>query len=103
MKTVDAASPIAYGYSDSLAMYCANGPIFNLTNIFGGGGGRRRGGERATGRGTDDDPDTVQGRPPAEIPESPKAEIWEAMPLTNEQRRNEVGVIPPAERPRVVL
>src|SRR6185436_7130451 len=26
MKTVDATSPIAYGYSDSLAMYCANGP-----------------------------------------------------------------------------
>jgi hypothetical protein len=105
MKTVDAASPIAYGYSDSLAMYCANGPIFNLTNILGGGGGggRRRVAERATGRGTADDPDTVQGRPPAEIPESPKAETWEAMPLTDEQRRNEVGVIPPAERPRVVL
>jgi len=103
MKTVDAASPIAYGYGDSLAMYCANGPIFNLSNIAGGSGSRRRSDQRTTGRGTADDPDTVQGRPPAEIPEPPKAEVWEAVPLSDEQRRNEVAVIPPAERPRVVL
>ena len=104
IKTVDAASPIAYGYADSLAMYCANGPIFNLSNVASGGGARRRSDQRVTGRGTPDDPDTVQGRPPAEIPESPKAEVWEALPLTDEQRRNFSGsVIPPAERPRVVL
>lgn len=104
MKTVDATSPIAYGYSDSLAMYCANGPIFNLSNMArGGGGGRRRSSERFTGRGTPDDPDTVQGRPPSEVPESPKAETWEALPLTEEQRRNDGAVIPPGDRPRVVL
>jgi hypothetical protein len=104
MKTVDASSPIAYGYDDSLAMYCANGPIFNLSNIAGGSGGRRPTDQRLTGRGTPDDPDTVQGRPPAEIPEAPKAEVWEALPLTDEQRHNNgVLVIPPAERPRVVL
>jgi hypothetical protein len=103
MKTVDVTSPIAYGYSDSLAMYCANGPIFNLSNMADGSGGRRRSTQRVTGRGTPDDPDVVQGRPPSEIPESPKSEVWEAMPLSDEQRRNEVAVIPPAERPRVVL
>ena len=104
MKTVDSTSPIAYGYADSLAMYCSNGPIFNLSSVAGGGGGRRRADQRVTGRGTPDDPDTVQGRPPAEIPELPKAETWEALPLTDEQRRNNGGsVIPPAERPRVVL
>jgi hypothetical protein len=103
MKTVDAASPLAYGYSDSLAMYCSNGPIFNLSNLASGSGGRRLATQRATGRGTQDDPDVVQGRPPSEIPESPKAEVWEAMPLSDEQRRNEVAVIPPSERPRVVL
>ncbi|MDQ1707978.1 MAG: hypothetical protein QOJ88_1189 [Pyrinomonadaceae bacterium] len=103
-KTVDAGSPIAYGYAESLAMYCANGPIFNISNIAGGGGGRRRSDARFTGRGTPDDPDTVQGRPPAEVPESPKAEVWEALPLTAEQVRNNTGaVIPPGERPRVVL
>ena len=35
LKTVDAASPIAYGYADSLAMYCSNGPIFSLSNLAG--------------------------------------------------------------------
>jgi hypothetical protein len=102
MKTVDAASPIAYGYGDSLSMYSSNGPIFNLSNIVGGSRSSSRA-QRVTGRGTPDDPDTVQGRPPAEIPEPPKAELWEALPLTDEQRRNNVGLIPPDQRPRVVL
>src|SRR5213075_1995940 len=86
MKTVDAASPIAYGYGDSLAMYCMNGPIFNLSNTVGGRGGRPRADTRATGRGTPDDPDVVQGRVPMEAPELPKNEVWEATPLTDEQR-----------------
>jgi hypothetical protein len=103
LKTVDAASPIAYGYDESLAMYCANGPIFNLTNIVGGSGARRPPDQRVTGRGSRDDPDTVQGRLPIEIPTPARTEIWEAMPLSDEQRRNQVAVIPPAERPRVVL
>jgi len=103
MKTVDSASPIAYGYGDSLAMYCMNGPIFNISNTVGGRGGRQRQGLRATGRGTPDDPDIVQGRPPVEAPELPRNEIWEATPLTDEQRRNNGGIIPPEQRPRVVL
>jgi hypothetical protein len=103
MKTVDSASPIAYGYGDSLAMYCANGPIFNLSNSAGGRGVRPRREQRSTGRGTPDDPDVVQGRPPMEAPEPPKAEAWEALPLTDEQRRNGVYIIPPNQRPRVVL
>jgi hypothetical protein len=102
-KTVDGNSPIAYGYGDSLAMYCANGPIFNLSNFAGGRGGRGPRAQRVTGRGTPDDPDTVQGRPPVEAPELPKAEVWEALPLTDEQRRNAQGLIPPSQRPRVVL
>ena len=103
IKTVDTASPIAYGYGDSLAMYCSNGPIFNLSNFFSGRGGAAPRSSRVTGRGTPDDPDTVQGRVPAEIPEAPKAEVWEALPATDEQRLNAVSLIPPAERPRVVL
>jgi len=103
MKTVDAASPISYGYGDSLAMYCSNGPIFNLSNFAGGRGGRPSRQQRTTGRGTPDDPDTVQGRQPVEVPELPKAEIWEALPLTDEQRRNANSLIPPDQRPRVVL
>jgi hypothetical protein len=44
-----------------------------------------------------------EGRPPAEIPEEPHAQPWEATPLTDEQMRNPISVIPPAQRPRVVL
>jgi hypothetical protein len=106
-KMVDAASPIVYGYKDNLAIFASNPPVFNLTNMVGGGGGRGPNAaeekERATGRGTPDDPDVPQGRSPAEIPEEPHAETWEALPLTDEQLRNPVNVIPPATRPRVVL
>jgi hypothetical protein len=106
-KMVDAASPIVYGYKDNLAIFASNPPVFNLTNMVGGGGGGGRNAaqekERATGRGTPDDPDVPQGRSPAEIPEEPHAETWEALPLTDEQLRNPVNVIPPATRPRVVL
>ncbi len=100
-KMVDPASPLAYGYGDSLAMYCSNGPIFNINN---GVGGRQRPTQRATGRGTPDDPDVPQGRPPAEIPEPPpRVEPWEAPPVMDEQLRNAIGLIPPNQRPRVVL
>ena len=107
-RMIDATSPIAYGYGETLSVYCFNGPIFNVSNIAGGGGGGRRGGgvggQRATGRGTVDDPDVVQGRPPAELPEPPpNTEVWEAAPINEEQRRNLVGLIPPAQRPRVIL
>jgi hypothetical protein len=106
-KMVDGASPIVYGYRDNLAIFASNPPVFSVTSMAGGGGGGRRGGteerERPTGRGTADDPDLPQGRSPVEIPEDPHAETWEATPLTNEQLRNPVNVIPPAARPRVVL
>ncbi|PYS68994.1 MAG: hypothetical protein DMF69_18350, partial [Acidobacteria bacterium] len=100
-KTVDSTSPIAYGYGDSLAMYCSNGPVFGINN---GVGGRSRPQGRATGRGTPDDPDVPQGRPPADIPDpAPRVELWESPPVTDEQRRNAVGLIPPSQRPRVIL
>jgi hypothetical protein len=112
-KMVDAASPIVYGYSDNLAIFASNPPVFNVSNMAGGGGGRGGGGgaggagsggpERPTGRGTADDADTPQGRAPAEIPEEPHHEVWEPAAVTDEQLRNPVNLIPPAMRPRVVL
>jgi hypothetical protein len=105
-KFVDAASPIAYGYGDGLSIYTDEGPIFNVSNMVGGGRGRRRtpeDRERVTGRGTPDDPDVPQGRPGAEAPEEPRAENWQAVPITDEQRRNGINIIPPKYRPRVVL
>ena len=48
-----------------------------------------------------------KGRPPLweefAAPTPPKVQPWEATPLTDEQMRNPMGIIPPAQRPRVVL
>jgi len=106
-KAIDQTSPIAYGYTDNLALWCENGPIFNVSNLFGARGGRRLGpddgGNRPTGRGTQDDPDTPQGRLGMDVPREPKAETWQAVPVTDEQLRNGINVIPPSARPRVIL
>jgi hypothetical protein len=105
-RLIDAASPIAYGYDEKLSAYCDNGPIFSLSSVSGARGGRRLGGEthtRPTGRGTTDDPDFTIGRPGFEVPEEPKAEIWENPLLTDEQLHNNFRVIPPANRARVIF
>jgi len=105
-RMVDSASPIAYGYSDRVSVYCDNGPVFSLNSIAGARGRRRLGEEmhtRATGRGSADDPDFVVGRASIEVPDEPKAELWEFPPVTSEQKRNGFRVIPPANRPRVVF
>jgi hypothetical protein len=106
-KMVDNTSPLAYGYTDNLAIWCDNGPIFNVSSIFGARGGRRLGpddgGNRPTGRGTADDIDVPQGRLAIDVPPDPRPETWQAAPVTEEQLRNGINVIPPALRPRVVL
>jgi hypothetical protein len=105
-RVVDDASPIAYGYGDALSAMCDNGPIFNVTNVMGRGGRRFGGGgdQRVTGRGQQGDQDFTPGRvnpPPPE--ERPEVKTWEAAPVTDEQRRNNIGLIPPALRPRVIF
>jgi hypothetical protein len=101
-KSVDVASPLVYGYGETLAMYCSNGPVYSISNGVGGRPPRTQ--QRATGRGTPDDPDMPQGRPAVDIPEAPaRVEAWEAPPVVDEQRRNAIGLIPPHLRPRVVL
>jgi len=105
-KLVDGASPIAYGYSEKVAAYCDNGPIFSLSSIAGSRRRRRLGpemGARPTGRGTKDDPDFAVGRVGVEAPDEPELEIWENPNVTDEQRHNNPRVIPPAMRARVVL
>jgi hypothetical protein len=105
-RLVDNTSPIAYGYTDNLALWCGNGPIFNVSNLFAGAGGRRLGGDmgaRPTGRGTADDPDQPQGRLSVEVPAETKTEAWQPAPVTDEQLRSPINVIPPAARPRVIL
>jgi hypothetical protein len=105
-KVVDSASPIAYGYDENLPIYSADGPIFGVSHIVGGRGGRGAGAEprRTTGRGTADELDQPQGRPPADpLPDEPRVDPWRAAPIRDEQLRNGIGVIPPAQRPRVVF
>lgn len=106
-KIVDDASPIMYGIRDSIAVYSDDGESFNISNIAGGRGGPLPPEQRPTGRGTADDPDVIQGRPVLDqrfqAPPRPTGQPWQAVPVTDEQLRNPLNVIPPALRPRVVL
>jgi len=107
-KTVDAASPLVYGYGDDLSIYADAPPIFGVSATVGGRGGRAAAPDspprRATGRGTPDDPDTVPGFSPAQAaPDPPKVEPWQYAPILEEQRRNATNIIPPQFRPRVVM
>ncbi len=106
-KIVDDASPLVYGLPDSLAVYSDGGQNFSITNVL---GTRGRGDStlvRPTGRGTADDVDVPQGRaaldPKYEVPRRKPVQPWQAAPVTEEQERNPLSVIPPALRPRVVL
>jgi len=108
-RIVDDASPIVYGVKDSLALYSADGESFSVSNTRGGRGFGRFGGgsaQRATGRGTADDPDVVQGRTADERFNAPRpapVQPWQAAPITDDMLRNPVNVIPPDQRPRVAV
>jgi hypothetical protein len=106
-RVVDGASPIAYGYGGDLSIYSAPGLVLGVSNTLGGRGGGRgadAGPSRPTGRGTADDMDQPQGRPVVTpLPEEPKVEAWQAARVTDDQLRNPLSVIPPQQRPRVVL
>jgi len=49
-----------------------------------------------------EDPDFTPGRPQSGSPEELHSEAWEAQPLTDDQRRNNLAVIR-GSRPRVIL
>jgi hypothetical protein len=111
-KTADDASPIMYGVPDNLAVYSDRGDSFNVGGGGGrggpggggaaGGGGRGGGpGPRATGRGTPDDPDVVQGRPLNEGTEPPSTPPDGAAPAGG--GRGNAITPPPELRPRVTL
>ncbi len=113
-RVVDDASPIVYGVKDSLAMYSDDGGSFGVSSSRGGGrgggggGGRGGGGgSRPTGRGTPDDQDTPQGRPALdpkfEAPRRDPVQPWQYAPVTEEQLRNPLNIIPPDQRPRVAV
>jgi hypothetical protein len=123
-KLADETSPVVYGVPDNLAVYSDAGESFSVSSTAGGfgrggggggggaaGGGRGGGaGGRPTGRGTPDDPDVVQGRPPDESttmptppPQAPVQPWQYALPTEETLKRNPANVIPPQFRPRVPL
>jgi hypothetical protein len=106
-KLVDETSPLVYGFADSTAVYSDGGQSFSVTNVLGARGGRDSTSARATGRGTADDVDVPQGRavldPKNEAPKRKPVQPWQAAPVTEEQERNPLIIIPPSLRPRVVL
>ncbi|HEY9540373.1 MAG TPA: M14 family zinc carboxypeptidase, partial [Luteimonas sp.] len=111
-KFVDRRHPVASGYdSDDLAVYSAEGLSFQVSNIASPGGKAHKRGslaiadnyERPTGRGGKQDVDVPQGRPFVAAAPLPDPEPWEAAAVNEEQARNNPWLIPPAQRPQVVL
>jgi hypothetical protein len=108
-RVVDDESPLAYGIRDSLAVYSDGGTNFSVTNVLGTRGGRfaDSSSARPTGRGTADELDVPQGRAPLDprfdVALRKPVQPWQAAPVTDDQMRNPLSVIPPALRPRVVL
>jgi hypothetical protein len=90
-------------------VYSDDGSSFSVSNTRGGrggGGGGGGGATRATGRGTADDPDVTQGRmvdPRFDAPPRVTVQPWQAAPVTEEQLRTPMNIIPPDQRPRVPL
>jgi hypothetical protein len=107
-RIVDDASPISYGIRDSMAVYSSGGETFSVGITR--GGGRAGGGgpaQRATGRGTPDDGDQVQGFPTLDdrfqLPPRTTVQPWQLGPVTDDMLRNPTQLIPPEQRPRVIV
>lgn len=111
----DKASPIAYGYSEKLAVYFNQAPLFQVQDPLAGfrgfGGGREGPGSssgRPSGRGSLTDPDVPQGRPlnMGAAPEPPRRSgegEWDDQ-IPEEFREQARNLLPPPHlRPRVVL
>ncbi len=99
-------SPVAYGFGKTVPVMSAEGMAFNVSNTVGARGGRvlmDPYANRPTGRGTVEDSDVVQGRPPSEPEPLVKQKPWEPKALNEDQERNNPNVIPVADRPQVIL
>lgn len=103
----DKASPITYGYDDSLGVYFSQGPVFSVSvgGRFGRFFGAEGGASRPSGRGSLTDPDIPQGR--AWTPPEPPVHRSRAEQelYVNPDLRSYLSSFlpPPALYPRVVL
>ena len=92
----DRKSPIAYGYDETMAVYFNQSPLIQVAAFGGpgGGGGGQPPAGRASGRGSETDPDVIQGRPPLAPAGTPNPDQAAQLALQ---------LPPPEMRPRVVL
>jgi hypothetical protein len=102
-NVVEKKSPIVSGYDNTIPVYFAGTPIFDVGIRFGGGdepppaGGE----QRPSGRGTRSDPDVPQGRPFVPTPERSKPEPFA---LPEDAPWNVDYAMPRAEdQPRVIV
>src|SRR5208337_3330123 len=101
---VDNKHPVAYGYDGAVALYSVDGLAFTVSNltvnyhIL-----TAKDYKRPTGRGGPDDEDVPQGRPFEKAPPLPAPKPWQAVPLNEEQERNNPFLIPAEYRPQVIL
>jgi hypothetical protein len=103
---VDKASPVANGYGGDLGVYSADGLAFAVSNTVGNGPGRRQLGSgvvRPTGRGGPGEEDAPEDRAFVAPEPVPHPKPWEAMPLNEDQARNNIFLIPEQDRPQVIL
>ncbi len=102
---VSTASPVLSGYAGTLPVYSEAGLAFNVSSLTQGGRTLPTESEthRVTGRGGPIDEDQPEDRTPETRPKLPNPKPWEATPLNEEQARNNPFVIPPSDRPEVLL
>ena len=103
--TVSGAGPTTYGYGTEFAIYSADGQSFELSDQSFPYADQPSASDyqRVTGRGGPDEEDVPQGRPYAAPPVLPDVKPWQALPLNEDQARNNPFVIPVEYRPRAVL
>ncbi len=105
----DKASPLAYGYDDSLGIYFSQSPVFAMGGTGGRGMGRMPGmggapSGRVSGRGAANDPDIPQGRA-RDLGQKTIEEFRKAQKEAAEEGREERPRMLPSTtvRPRIIL
>jgi hypothetical protein len=95
----DKKSPIAAGYDDTMPVYYAGAPIFQV------GTNAPPPESRPTGRGSKNDPDTAQGRPFTPMPERPKPAPGDEgfQPPEDAPWGSDFAVVRPEDRPHVIV
>jgi hypothetical protein len=100
----DKASPIAYGYDESLGVYFNQAPVLHIS-LPGGSFDEGEHAQRPSGRGSTTDPDIPQGRPWTPPEPAPHRSRAEQETYIDPQVRSFVGAFLPPESlyPRVIL